>query len=59
MDLYRDPALRSRLGENGRGFICKHYSRKQKALEYLRILENLSEKKEGRVTGGNGWKKRE
>lgn len=59
MNLYRDPALRRRLGENGRRFIRKHYSRKQKALQYLRILESLPEKKEGRVTGGNGWKKRE
>jgi glycosyltransferase involved in cell wall biosynthesis len=49
MSLYRDPALRSRLGENGREFICKHYSRKQKALQYLDILESLTEKKAGRV----------
>lgn len=49
MDLYRDPALRFRLGENGRAFICEHYSRKQKALQYLNILECLTEKKAGRV----------
>ena len=50
MDLYRDPALRSRLGENGREFICEHYSRKQKALQYLSILESLVDKKAGRVS---------
>jgi len=50
MDLYRDPALRSRLGENGREFICTHYSRKQKALQYLSILESLVNKKVGRVS---------
>jgi lipopolysaccharide/colanic/teichoic acid biosynthesis glycosyltransferase len=41
MDLYRDSDLRGRLGENGRNFIVKHYSREQKALEYLGIMERL------------------
>jgi glycosyltransferase involved in cell wall biosynthesis len=58
MDLYRNPALRARLGENGRNFICAHYSRRQKALQYQGILERLTKKNEGRVTGGNGWRKR-
>jgi glycosyltransferase involved in cell wall biosynthesis len=47
MDLYRDPTLRSRLGENGRAFICKHYSRKQKALQYLGILEGIKKTAHG------------
>ncbi len=54
MDLYRNPALRARLGENGRNFICTHYSRRQKALQYQGILERLTKKNEGRVTDGNG-----
>ncbi|MEE8289947.1 MAG: sugar transferase, partial [Candidatus Tectomicrobia bacterium] len=41
MDLYRDSDLRGRLGENGRDFIVKLYSREQKALEYLSIMERL------------------
>ena len=44
IDLYRDPVIRSRLGENGRRFVVKHYSREQKAQHYLRILESLKEK---------------
>lgn len=47
IDLYRDPTLRSRLGENGREFICKHYSRKQKALQYLGILEGIKKTAHG------------
>lgn len=39
MDLHRDPALRCRLGENGRDFIVKHFSRDQKADQYLGVLE--------------------
>jgi glycosyltransferase involved in cell wall biosynthesis len=41
MDLYRDPALRSRLGENGREFVIRHYSREHKALQYLNIMNRL------------------
>ena len=41
VDLYRDPALRSRLGENGREFIIKHYSREEKALQYLELMDRL------------------
>jgi len=41
-DLYKEPALRARLGENGRVFILKHYSRERKAREYLRILEDIN-----------------
>lgn len=33
------------LVENGREFICAHYSRKQRALQYLRILERLADKR--------------
>lgn len=39
--LYRDPTLRSELGENGRAFVAHHYSRKEKAQQYLKILNNL------------------
>ena len=42
MNLYRDPALRSRLGDNGRDFIVRHFSRRQKALQYLDILGGMS-----------------
>jgi glycosyltransferase involved in cell wall biosynthesis len=41
MDLYRDPALRARLGESGREFVIRHYSREQKALQYLDIMNRL------------------
>ncbi len=47
MNLYRDSSLRGRLGENGRDFIVKHYSREQQALEYLSIMERL-------ITSGTG-----
>jgi glycosyltransferase involved in cell wall biosynthesis len=42
MDLYRDPALRARLGESGREFVIKHYSREHKALQYLDIMNRLT-----------------
>ena len=44
MTLYRDPALRRRLGENGRDFIVRHFSRSQKALQYLDVLEGMNGK---------------
>lgn len=44
MTLYRDPALRRQLGENGRDFIVRHFSRRQKALRYLDILEGMNGK---------------
>jgi lipopolysaccharide/colanic/teichoic acid biosynthesis glycosyltransferase len=52
-DLYRNPALRSRLGENGREFILKHYSREQKAFQYLRILEGLKERERQRASNSS------
>lgn len=41
VNLHRDPALRCRLGENGRDFIVKYFSRDQKARQYLSILEGM------------------
>lgn len=49
MTLHRDPALRRRLGENGREFIVKHFSREQKADQYLGVLEAVRGKGVGAV----------
>lgn len=46
VNLYRDPALRSRLGENGRDFIVKHFSRRHKAMQYLEILGSMNGKRQ-------------
>lgn len=37
--LYADPALRKRLGEQGRVFVERHYQRAAKAAAYLAVLE--------------------
>ncbi|HXH06591.1 MAG TPA: sugar transferase [Vicinamibacterales bacterium] len=39
--LHADPSLRSALGRNGREFVVRHYSRREKALQGLAILEEL------------------
>ncbi|MGH7380717.1 MAG: sugar transferase [Candidatus Methylomirabilales bacterium] len=52
--LYRDSALRARLGENGRAFIVQHFAREEKALEYLHILERLIARKTAKASGKAG-----
>lgn len=47
--LYRDPALRARLGKNGREFIVTHFSRRQKALQYLEILGSMNGKRQKKL----------
>jgi colanic acid biosynthesis glycosyl transferase WcaI len=42
IDLHRDPNLRETLGEGGREFVVKYFSREQKALEYLSVLERVT-----------------
>ena len=39
--LMKQPALRSELGRNGRGFVSEHYNREKLALSYLAVLESL------------------
>lgn len=39
--LHKDPAGRKKMGENGRRHVLKHFDRRQKAKEYLKILEHV------------------
>lgn len=39
--LMKQPALRSELGRNGRGFVSEHYNREKLAQNYLAVLESL------------------
>ena len=39
--LYHEPELRRKLGENGRKYIVENYTRKQKAIDYINILEKV------------------
>ncbi|MDA2918195.1 glycosyltransferase family 4 protein [Desulfobacterota bacterium AH_259_B03_O07] len=39
--LYNEPGSRKKLGENGRRYVVKEYSRLDKAREYIEIFENV------------------
>src|SRR3974377_725956 len=39
--LFHDPALRKRLGENGREYVSKYYNRKEIANRFERVLTEL------------------
>jgi glycosyltransferase involved in cell wall biosynthesis len=39
--LHKDPAGRKKMGENGRRHVLKHFDRRQKAKEYLDILQKV------------------
>jgi colanic acid biosynthesis glycosyl transferase WcaI len=41
MDLSRDPGARAWLGGNGREFVRRRFSRRSKAVEYLRALDSI------------------
>jgi glycosyltransferase involved in cell wall biosynthesis len=53
--LYRDEAERERLGRNGRSYIVSHMSRKQTAIEYLKVIERVVEAAQPPRVPAHSW----
>jgi len=53
--LLQDPQLASRLGENGRAHVARHYSAEAMARSYIEKYEQMLGRREGAVQGRASW----